>query len=69
MKRYFKIADGFRNQWVQTENTDETLIQYNKLLQSKNSTEKKKLLNYEFMQSLKIQNELSKIKVWLKYIE
>ncbi|MDQ3983851.1 MAG: amidohydrolase family protein [Thermoproteota archaeon] len=56
-----KIADGFGISGA-NENTDETLIQYSKLLQSKNSTEKKKLLSAIHAAESKDTNELSKSK-------
>ena len=56
-----KIADGFGISGA-NENTDETLIQYSKLLQIKNSTEKKKLLSAIHAAESKDTNELSKSK-------
>ena len=56
-----KIADGFGISGA-NENTDEALIQYSKLLQSKNSTEKKKLLSAIHAAESKDTNELSKSK-------
>lgn len=56
-----KIADGFGISGA-NENTDETLIQYSKLLQSKNSTGKKKLLSAIHAAESKDTNELSKSK-------
>jgi cytosine/adenosine deaminase-related metal-dependent hydrolase len=56
-----KIADGFGISGA-NENSDETLIQYSKLLQSKNSTEKKKLLSAIHAAESKDTNELSKSK-------
>jgi cytosine/adenosine deaminase-related metal-dependent hydrolase len=56
-----KIADGFGISGA-NENTDETLIQYSKLLQSKNSIEKKKLLSAIHAAESKDTNELSKSK-------